>query len=73
LIANEIYNDRFRPNSDNEIRELIKRMSLENPLLGTPRIQTAKPSNKKKAEAWKPLGMCAESPASGARFVGQLQ
>ena len=33
---------------------------------------TAKPSSQKKAKAWKLLGMCAESPASGARFVGTL-
>jgi hypothetical protein len=29
-----------RPKIDKEIRELIKRMSLENPLWGTPRIQS---------------------------------
>ena len=33
---------------------------------------TAKPSDWKNAKAWKMLGMCAESPASGARFVGRV-
>ena len=32
-----------RPKIDKEIRELIKRMSLENPLWGTPRIQSDTP------------------------------
>ena len=33
---------------------------------------TAKPSSQKNDKAWKMLGMCAESPASGARFVGRV-
>jgi hypothetical protein len=29
------------------------------------------PSERTKAEAWKMLGVCAESPTSSARFVGR--
>ena len=34
-------------------------------------VGTAKPSSQKKAKAWKLLEIATESPASGARFVGQ--
>ena len=37
----------------------------------TTRVGTAKPSSQKKAKAWKLLEIAAESPVSGARFVGR--